>query len=435
MEFRDITNEKTLLHSYHSVFVDNQRHELLRIYRINGGKFPVFTDRVFITRPTASVSPVDLLDYRTREGMDDAEFGRIFILERQDNSRDASRTRLFFVWASPKQVVRFKAGGPDALRTKISVLFHPVAGLDKYPVYWQGDIEPVKVPNFLELGARYLCKEKHTVSQHFCAVRAGGLEGVRLKSCAFTGLVVVPVSSAAAFASLANPKELEEALKHIAKRCYEGVASSVVPASSMVLDRVAVAGYSRSGALLRQLLDNTRANEPFIRTTLREIYAFDVMLDEHDHAGKLVKTKQQGYQEFWAKLKTWQGDEPDRRIRLYSSEPATVASIYAELRDRLRRYGGGYHNPSVSFSTFNGKPRRGGSGNYAGLTDGYEIYSTDNSRSLVVLPGGNAEVYLSTENLRNPNGFPPGGDYEPTLEGHSWFVSRLYSHALFHSGL
>ncbi|MEV6931691.1 hypothetical protein AB0M46_45365 [Dactylosporangium sp. NPDC051485] len=115
-------------------------------------------------------------------------------------------------------------------------------------------------------------------------------------------------------------------------------------------------------------------------------------------------------------------------------EAQAPAGIYAELRDRLRRYGGGYHNPAAGFSAFNGKPRPGGSGTYAGLSDGYEIYSTDNSRSLVAMPAGNSEVYLSTENLRNPNGFPPGGDYEPALEGHSWFVSRLFTHAIFHSG-
>lgn len=434
MEMRDITQETTLLHSYHTVFVGNQRHELLRIYRDHGGKFPVFTDRVFTAAPVTSGSPVDLLDYRTREGMDDADAGRIFILERDDNRRDTGLTRLFFVWASPKQVTKFSSGGPDALRVKVSVIFHPAAGLDKYPAYWQGGIDPVKVPNFLELGARYLCKEKHTVAQHFCAIRPGDKDGVKGKSSSFTGLVVVPVSSAGSFNNLANPRELEEALRHIARRCFEGVTKKIEPASSVTLDRVAVAGYSRSGILLGQLLDNTRSNEPFMRDVLREFYAFDVILDERDRDGKVVKSKQQGYDEFWAKLKKWQGEDADRRIRLYSAEPATVANIYAELRDRLKRYGGGHHNAAVPFSSFNGKPRSGGSGNYAGLTNGYEIYSTDNSRSLVVLPNGNPAVYISTDNIVNPNGFPPGGAYEPELEGHSWFVSRLFTHALFHSG-
>ena len=431
---RDITQEATLLRSYHTVFVGNQRHELLRIFRSHGGKFPVFTSLVFTAAPVTSGSPVDLLDYRMREGMDDSEVGRIFILERNDNGGDTRLTRLFFVWISPKQVAKFSSGGPDALRAKVSVLFHPAAGLDKYPTYWQGDIDPVKLPNFLELGARYLCKEKHVVTQHFCAVRPGDKEGVRAKSCPFTGLVVVPVSSAASFNNLADPRELEEALKHIVRRCYEGVTRKIEPASSVTLERVAVAGYSRSGTLLRQLLDNTGSNEPFMRSVLRELYAFDVMLDERDREGKVVKNKQQGYDEFWAKLKKWQADDPDRRIRLYSAEPTTVANIYAELRDRLKRHGGGYHNPAAPFSAFNGKPRREGSGNYAGLTNGYEIYSTDNSRSLVVLPHGNPQVYLSTEHIVNPSGFAPGGDYEPDLEGHSWFVSRLYTHALLHSG-
>jgi hypothetical protein len=66
----------------------------------------------------------------------------------------------------------------------------------------------------------------------------------------------------------------------------------------------------------------------------------------------------------------------------------------------------------------------------AGLDDGYEISSGDNPRSLVVFPLTNSFKY---EEYVFPGGFRPGAAYEPELEGHSWFVSRLLSHALFHS--
>ena len=245
-------------------------------------------------------------------------------------------------------------------------------------------------------------------------------------------MVVVPVSSPSSYNNLSTPTELQDALGEIAKRCYEGAGPPrLVGARSPVVKRVALSGYSRSGILLSALLSG-KVDSPFLTDTLKEVYAFDVMLDERDDKGQITKTKQQGYEELWARLKKWQGDDSSRKIRLYSAEPGTVVNIYAELKSRLQKYGGGYHNPSA-FSKFNKTPVPGGSSVFSSLSDGYEIYSTDNSRSLVVLPFNNSLVYLSTENIRNPGGFRPGGDYEPDLEGHSWFVSRLQSHALFHS--
>ncbi|MET4144849.1 hypothetical protein [Arthrobacter sp. UYCo732] len=433
MELRDITREASLLKSYKTTYVDNQNHELLRMYRDKGRQFPILTDHLF--SPLGS-SPEELIGYKLRRNMDDADAGRFFVLERTDNPSDQSKTRLFFVWVAPTLVAQFKTDPSNAPRVKVSVIFHPRAGLEKYPAYWKGGIEPLKVPNFLELGIRYLSKEKHVVAQHFCAVagpRTPGAAGIDSPKSSLAVMVVVPVSSANAFASLGNPLELEEALRHITKRCYEGVTAKLIPATAVTLERVAVSGYSRSGVVLRTLLDNARANEPFMRNVVKEFYAFDVMLNENDPQGRVVKTKKQGYEEFWSRLTAWQGGDSDRRIRLYSAEPATVASIYSELQNRLKKYGGGYQS-KVGFSSFNGKMRGDGSGKYANLSDGYEIYSTDNSRSLAVMPSGNALVYLSSDNLVNPNGFATGGTYEPALEGHSWFISRLLSHALFHSG-
>jgi hypothetical protein len=93
---------------------------------------------------------------------------------------------------------------------------------------------------------------------------------------------------------------------------------------------------------------------------------------------------------------------------------------------------GGSENPKVPFSSFNGKKAPDG-GDLNRLADGYEIYSTDNSRLLACLPSVNARAYLSSEGLTKPNGFHYDEPFDPALEGHTWFVSRLVSHALFHS--
>lgn len=433
MEIRDITNENTLLFTYKSAFVDNQADKLLQPYRSRNRTFPIFLDRVFTQ--TAKNDPVEFLDYRTRSAMDDADAGRLFVLERTDDTPNKALTRLFLVWLSPALVKEFKDDQSNQPAFRANVVFHPFAGLDKYPTYWRGltDQNPVKEANYLELGVRYLFKEKLTALQHFCALRASG-GGRKLDGgpCPSAFAVVVPVSSPSAYLNLGDPSVLSEALRHIARRCYEGVTTRLPPVGSVKLQRIAVSSYSRSGAILSTLLSNPRKDPAFMNDSLREVYAFDVMLDEYD--GKtVVKTKKQGYDELWTKLKTWQGQDPDKRIRLYSAEPGTVSGVYQELIQRLKSHGGGYHNPSVKFSRFNGALRADGS-RYSGLSDGYEIYSTDDSRSLVVFPSGNPLVYISSENLGNAGGFAPGKPYEPGLEGHSWFVSRLASHALFHSG-
>ena len=115
MELRDITNEFTLLKSYKTVFVDNQKNELLKIYRARKRQFPIFTDRVFAA---SSKTPVGFLNYKTRDSLDDADPGRIFVLERTDNRSDASRTRLFFVWVSPKLAAQFRSSASDAVQLK-----------------------------------------------------------------------------------------------------------------------------------------------------------------------------------------------------------------------------------------------------------------------------------------------------------------------------
>jgi hypothetical protein len=146
VDLRDITNEFSLLKSYKTVYVDNQGYELVKSYRDNHGKFPIFTERVFTS---SGKSPVDLLDYKTRDSLDETNIGRMFVLERMDNPADASKTRLFFVWVSPKLIARAKGTPANSLQISANVLFHPFGRIATYPAYWKGDVEPVKIPNYL----------------------------------------------------------------------------------------------------------------------------------------------------------------------------------------------------------------------------------------------------------------------------------------------
>lgn len=398
-------------------------------------RFPIFLDRVFRSRDTKVGQPHELIDVRRRTGLNEKDLGRMLFLERIDTptGNKNALTRLFLVWLSPALVEQFKSTPPDKCVTPAIVLFHPAGGLDKYPSYWRGDIEPVKTPNFLELGVRYLFKEKHAVLQTLAALSpAMGASKLEAATNQLKVMLVVPVSNGAAFSSLSDPNVLEEALTEISRRAYEGADDTLrIAAQAPPLGRVTVAGYSRSGEILLDLLTNSSKNSRFMRESLREVYAFDVMLDRSASQGN-PRTKIEGYQQFWEKLKKWQGDDSDKLIRLYSSEPATIEFVRAELADRLRKYGGGYSNRRVAFSSFNGAKALDGV-TLAGLIDGFELYSTDNSRSLACLPFGNPRVYLSTENIRNDYGFHPDKTFETNLEGHTWYVSRLLSHALFHS--
>ena len=134
MDIRDITNELNLLHTYKTVFVDNQKYELIKAYQDHNDAFPIFTERVF----TASTqSPVALIGYKLRQKVDKAQFGRIFILERTDNPNDKSKTRILWIWLSPQMLVRWKSASSDSISARASVLFHPFGNLNEYPTYWE----------------------------------------------------------------------------------------------------------------------------------------------------------------------------------------------------------------------------------------------------------------------------------------------------------
>jgi hypothetical protein len=395
-------------------------------------RFPIFLDRVFVTDPGKASQPHELIATRLRRKLDERKVGKLLIFERTDNMKDTGATRLFLVWLSPALLEEFRANPVEKCSTPALVIFHPAGGLNKYPAYWNGSIKPFTT-NFLELGVRYLFREKHVVMQALAALSPTmGESKLEAPENALKLMVVAPVSSGSGFYNLTDPLVLEDALKEISRRAFEAAADKPrLTISGPPITRVAVAGYSRSGEILLDLLTNGSRNKPFMENRLREIYAFDIML-ERDADHPPARTRAEGYQQFWKLLKAWQGTDSDRLIRLYSAEPGTVGFIRSELQERRKRYGGGYENPRVPFSSFNGRKTPDGV-EVNKLDDGYEIYSTDNSRLLACLPSVNARAYLSSEGLKNNNGFHYDEPFDPALEGHSWFISRLVSHALFHS--
>jgi hypothetical protein len=441
MILENITNDRSKLFTYFDAYT---RHPevILAPYlsarsQENSSKgdkrFPIFLERVFQPAEAKAAQPHQLLATRWRRKLDEQKLGRILFLERTDTppGTKGALTRLFLVWLSPAMLEQFRTDPPEKCINNALVLFHPAGGLDKYPAYWRGDVEPVKTPNYLELGVRYLFKEKHAILQTLAGLSpAMGASNLEAAENRINLMVVVPVSSLASFSTLSDPVVLEEALNEISRRAYEAASDKPrLTGATLRLGRVAVAGYSRSGEILLSLLENSRNNTNFMEKTLREFYAFDIMLDRKEPN---PRTKVEGYQQFWSRLQKWQGDDSDRLIRLYSAEPTTIEFLRAELRDRLRKYGGGYQSPRIAFSSFNGTKAPDGI-SLSGLLDGFELYSTDNSRILACLPSGNARVYLSSENIRNDHGFHFDEAFETFMEGHTWFVSRLLSHALFHS--
>jgi hypothetical protein len=172
----------------------------------------------------------------------------------------------------------------------------------------------------------------------------------------------------------------------------------------------------------------------FMDEQLREAYSFDVKLDRKATKDVPGQSQIEGYKKFWRDLETWQGHDSDKLIRLYCAETDTVAFVRDELNQNLKKYGGGYINPKVPVSSFNGIKAPDGV-TLADLRDGFEYYSTDNSRILASLPLQCPRIYLQSDDqyIHNDGGFHPDETYETALQGHSWYVSRLLSHALFHS--
>jgi len=167
---------------------------------------------------------------------------------------------------------------------------------------------------------------------------------------------------------------------------------------------------------------------------IHEFYLYDVMLDifhfvkdEQSNKSKKVvdRTQEKGFEKVWMLFKQWKKDSPDKKIRIYSAYSQAVQPIATELRRGVHD-----ENPAP-FAAFNNKPDKAGDV-YSNLSNGYEIYNVDKSISLVLVPINNFYHYL--DDIESPGGFGIDDNYLKGDVGHSWFIRRLQTHSIFHSG-
>jgi len=413
----------------------------------NNKPFPTFTQRIFKKEDVPY--PYNLFDFKDRTGLLDTNNslirpGRVIVLKRKNVGKN---TNYFFIWLSQSLWDKYLNQSDGKFSSNIHILFHPVGNIGTdYPDYYD-EIKELQIlqkdnpndefykknnfygTNFFELGVRYLFREKQSVLQQRSAI----LEGARDPGGALSGsddciplMLIVPVSGINPyFGDLANASSFQQILKGISDFCFEIARKEKgnKPDNYPTVGRVACSFYSRSGDVAERLLTQ-------LPTFIDEFYLYDVMLDKY-HIDKSTnkrvtdRTQEQGFQIVWHLFKQWKRDGMSKKIRIYSAYPNSVSFIASELKMKK------HEENFAKFSSFNGKLDRTGKAKYSGLSDGYEIYSADASISLVCIPTNNFWVYL--DETKNSGGFVIDDNYMSDV-GHSWFVSRLQTHALFHSG-
>jgi len=429
MLLKEITHEIPLSQSdYYNLFLKESSTFVSTAFgnlKGNSHVFPSFKNSVLKSSLETISKPEELINYSEKEIPHDfvkQNKGKILIIERVDKINEKDKVRLFFVWVSQDLINNFTNNYFTPLNIKSInsiILFHPAASLEKYPKYWNGGFE--KVPNYLQLGFRYLFWEKKTIAQIFFSEVQKN----------FKGILIVPVMSPLSYLNFTDPMEMDRLTKNISRICF--INTMPIEKRKYFLEypdvtRLAIAGYSRSGIILTNLLRRLNTKAPDFSgfaNKLKEIYAFDIVTD-NDQAKKATN-----YNHFWDDLKRWKNNDTTKKIRLYSAEPPSVSRIKAEML-----LSGTYFE--ANFQQFNGKTINGVL--YKRLQNGYEIYSKDKSISLLMLPSINFKVYLTEHNNKgedivheNKNGFDPDNKHELNMEGHTWFVSRLLGHSLFHS--
>ncbi len=426
----------------------------------NNLPFPIFTDTVF--KKTTVNYPYDLFDFKGRTGIKDPyakpenaniyHAGRILVLKRK-NDVD-KKTKYFFIWISQSLWDKYRNQSNGNFKTNIHINFHPVGHINdikEYPPYYNERIEQqilnTEDPkdsfysdnkyynnNYFTIGIRYLFLEKQAVLQQRCSLKKGGQNtDISSNEDGIPMMVIIPVSGGAPyFADLSNVANLQEITKAVSDFCFD-IAQKEKGRSTPIenyptIGRVACSFYSRSGMIAEQLLSQ---RPEFIH----EFYLYDVMLDmfhfiEDKTTAKPKKikvvdrTQEKGFERVWHLMKQWRQDNSDKKIRIYSAYSTAIELIRAELK-RSR-----YDENLAIFSAFNDKPDKAG-GTYSNLSDGYEIYNADKSISVVSIPIKNFAHYL--DDIKSPGGFAVYDNYLEDV-GHSWFVRRLQTHSLYHSG-
>lgn len=413
----------------------------------NDNPFPVFTRYIF--KKEVVPYPYYLFDFKDRTGSLDntgamLKPGKTIVLKRKNVGRN---TNHFFIWISQSLWEKYLNQTDGKFSSSIHILFHPVGNIGTdYPDYYDESKELQILQkdnqndnfyknnkyydtNFFELGVRYLFKEKQSVLQHRCAISRSDIDPAKTLKDAVDCIpimLIVPVSGINPyFGDLATAPSLQQVMKAISNFCFEIAQKEKghKPDSYPTVNKVACSFYSRSGDVAERLITQ-------LPTFIDEFYLFDVMLDKY-HIDKNTKkrvtdrTQEEGFKIVWNLFKQWKKDNPNKKIRIYSAYPNSVSFITSELKMSK------HEQNLAKFSSFNNQSDRSGNSKYSGLSDGYEIYNADASMSLVCVPTNNFLVYL--DETKNSGGFVIDDNYMSDV-GHSWFLTRMQTHALFHSG-
>ena len=454
--FEDITCQ---LGRYSQYYIDCAQPVRMRegeIYKgfRNNNPFPIFTDTIF--KPfnkgdTIPDKPTELLNFKYRTGIKDPfkpdkiakiNFpGRVIVLKRKSGTNN---TDYFFIWVSQSLWDKYNNQTNGEFKTAVNVIFHPKGNLDKpdekgrplYPPYrGHPEIEEEIIAltdkkaqyfsyNYFNLGFRYLFAEKQSVFQHRMSLKKkheSNEDELSSNQDCIPIMIVVPVASRVEyFNDMNTPDKLSETIKAVSDFCFDIAQKenlrSVKIKNYPELGRLACSFYSFSGHIaLDHLLSQVDKSRKFIN----EFFFYDVVLKNKNPAGS--------FDRLWERLQEWKAENPDRKIRIYSAY-SSVSNITQSL-ERL-----GSQKRIGRFSLFNNDPKNplNAASPYSGLIDGYEIYSPDYSVSVVYIPYQNFAIYL--EEIKNAKGFQFDDKYLANDIGHSWFLRRLQSHSLYHSG-
>lgn len=350
-------------------------------------------------------------------------------------SENAKLPRYFMIWVSPQLILQISEGQKEI---PIHIYLHPYGEIgEKEKEYFiNGKISDY----YRDVGIRYMINQHFIIHHNRYAVNNDNLLDKPLFNLPLC--VVFPIFSGSAYSSFpvyqVNNYRFHfiEIIENLINRSIPYfISENSISSDIYSVSKITISAFSRGGSLLKVLFSNPQNN--FLKK-IREVYTFDIVMNreltkeerkplegekEEDTKRRIgaiiLKEKTLAINQFWKNIKIWQGEDRNRKVRIYAAEQLVIQEIFNELKNNLTKYGGGRYQEG-QFSLFNGE--KIDNKNYSGMSNGYELYSTDNSRILFTLPSNTFNSYIDSSN--------PGGIY--LWEGHSWYAQSFITHALFH---
>jgi hypothetical protein len=424
MNFQDITDQFSIQgKTLNDIWLENMppTHEVFR---------SIFTDTIYKQgNIKVSKNPIEqILNYKKRVFLEKETIIKI--------TNFSQNTVKVFCWNDYQLLLQINEGLTEI---PVHIYLHPFGeiGKNEREYFNNGRISDY----YKTVGMRYMINQHFIIYHNRYAVKNNVSLDKPLYNLPLC--IIFPIFSGTSYSLFPfyqiNKTKIHfiEIIEELIKKSIPYFTEQKINSEKYDVKKIAVSAFSRGGSLLRTLFSNPKSE---ILKKIYEVYSFDTVMDrqlteverkrnegENDASYKqriaqiVLQEKIIGVNQFWSNIKIWQGDDSDRRIRIYCAEEIVVKTIYNELRNNLRKYGGGKYQEG-NFSLFNGLTidKR----EYGGMSNGYELYSTDNSRILFVLPLNNFDSYIDSRNKK--------GIY--LWEGHSWFAQSFITHALFHSG-